>query len=40
MKKILSILLVGLLFIPMLASAKTVSQNLEEVLKEEGIKYN
>lgn len=40
MKKILSILLVGLLFIPMLASADTVSMGLEDVLKEEGIKYN
>ena len=40
MKKILSILLVGLLFIPMLASADTVSMGLEEVLKEEGIKYD
>ena len=40
MKKILSILLVGLLFIPMLASADTVSMGLEDVLKEEGIKYD
>lgn len=40
MKKILSILLVGLLFIPMLASADTVSLGLEDVLKEEGIEYD
>ena len=40
MKKLLSILLVGLLFIPMLANAETKSMGLEEVLKEEGIKYD
>ena len=40
MKKLLSILLVGLLFIPMLASADTVSMGLEDVLIEEGIKYD
>lgn len=40
MKKIMSILLVGLLFIPMLASADTVSQTLEEALTEEGIAHD
>lgn len=40
MKKILSILLVGLLFMPILANAAVTSQNLEEVLKEEGFKYD
>ena len=40
MKKILSILLVGLLFVPMLASAEVTTQNLEEVLTEEGIKHD
>lgn len=40
MKKILSILLVGLLFVPMLASADTVTQTLEEALTEEGIAHD
>lgn len=40
MKKILSILLVGLLFIPMLTSAEVTTQNLEEALTEEGIKHD
>ena len=43
MKRIMSVLLVGLLFIPMLISADTkeyVSQNLEEALIEEGIEHD
>ena len=43
MKKFMSILLVGLLFIPMLANADTkeyVTQNLEEALTEEGIEHD
>lgn len=43
MKKFMSILLVGLLFIPMLANADTkeyVTQNLEEALTEERIEHD
>ena len=40
MKKLMSILLVGLLFIPMLTSAAVTPQNLEEALTEEKIKHD
>ena len=40
MKKLMSILLVGLLFIPMLTNAAVKTQNLEEALTEEGIKHD
>ena len=40
MKKLMSILLVGLLFIPMLTDAAVKTQNLEEALTEEGIKHD
>lgn len=40
MKKLMSILLVGLLFIPMLTSAAVETSNLEEALTEEGIVHD